>query len=118
MGCIAYISKDGYGVCCRHLFCRPTNGQWALSDEILINGVSAVHGGTSLLHLSWNHAGNELAIFDALGKVSIITIAMTLNDFSVPRKCVIDVEDQLHETVGLLWLHADKPVSQWYELTP
>ncbi|KAL8784654.1 MAG: hypothetical protein Q9195_008957 [Heterodermia aff. obscurata] len=109
LGCIAYISDDGCGVCCRHLYCKPTDAQWSLSEELPINGVSLVHGNVSLVNLSWNQLGNELVIFDSLGKVSIFSITTSLCEFSIPKKCVLDVEDQLNEVVGLVWLNTDKP---------
>lgn len=75
-----------------------------------INGVSLLHGHVSLVNLSWNQLGNELVIFDSLGKVSIFNITTSLCEFSIPKKCVLDVEDQLNEVVGLVWLNTDKPV--------
>ena len=75
-----------------------------------INGVSLVHGNVSLVNLSWNHLGNELVIFDSLGKISIFNITTSICEFSLPKKCVLDVEDQLNEVVGSVWLNADKPV--------
>ena len=75
-----------------------------------MNGVSLVHGNVSLVNLSWNQLGNELVIFDSLGKISIFSITTSLYEFSIPKKCVLDVEDQLNEVVGLIWLNTDKPV--------
>ena len=75
-----------------------------------INGVSLVHGNVSLVNLSWNQLGNELVIFDSLGKISIFNITTSLCEFSIPKKCALDVEDQLNEVVGLVWLNTDKPV--------
>ena len=92
------------------MFRKPSDGEWGLSDENSINGVSAVHNGSPIVHISFNHQGHELAIFDSLGKISIFTIMFTVNDIAAPRKCVIDTEDQVNEVVGLLWLNTDKPV--------
>ena len=55
------------------------------------------------------HGGSPL-VFDSLGKISIVTIMFTLNEFTIPRKCVVDYEDHLNQVVGLLWLNTDKPV--------
>ena len=72
--------------------------------------MSLVHGNVSLISLSWNQLGNELVIFDSLGKISIFSITTSLCEFSIPKKCLLDVEDQLNEVVGLVWLNNDKPV--------
>lgn len=75
-----------------------------------IKGVSTLHSDYSIVSLSWNHQGNELAVFDSIGRVSILTQLFTLSDFSIPRKCVVDMEDQLGVVVGLIWLNGDKTV--------
>lgn len=82
-----------------------------MSEEAPIDGVSALHGGVSLVNLSWNHQGSELAVFDCLGKVSILSVTINLCEFAVPKKCVLDSEDNLNDVVGLLWLNTDKPVN-------
>ena len=66
-----------------------------------------------MVNISWNHQGSELAVFDCLGKVSILSVIVNLCEFSVPKKCVLDVEDNLNEVVGLLWLNTDKPVNPY-----
>ena len=75
-----------------------------------VNGVSLVHNNVSLVNLSWNQLGNELVIFDSLGKISIFSITTSLCEFSIPKKCLLDVEDHLNDVVGLVWLNTDKPV--------
>ena len=69
-----------------------------------------MHGDYPIIHLSWNHQGNELAVFDSVGRISVFPLLLTLGDFATPKKCVIDTEDQLGVVVGLIWLNTDKPV--------
>jgi len=75
-----------------------------------IKGVSTLHCDYPIVHLSWNHQGHELAVFDSMGRISIFTLLFTLSDFSAPRKCVIDTDDPLGVVVGLIWLNNEKPV--------
>lgn len=64
-----------------------------------------------LVHLSWNQQGNELAVFDSVGRISIwSTLNVAMGELVRPKKCVVDVEDQLSAVVGLLWLNPDKMV--------
>lgn len=109
-GCIATIDEDGHGVFTRQLFCNKGDGKWTLSQPISIKGISTLHCDYPIIHLSWNHQGHELAVFDSMGRVSIFTLLFTLSDFSAPRKCAIDTDDPLGVVVGLIWLNNEKPV--------
>lgn len=66
-----------------------------------------------MVNLSWNHQGSELVVFDSLGKVSVLSVTFSFCEFSVPKKCVLDSEDNLNEVVGFLWLNTDKPVNHF-----
>lgn len=110
LGCIAYITHDGRGVSIRNLLCSPDDGQWKLSEERLEDEVSAVHSDHQIIHLSWNHSGNDLAIIDIFGQISIFTIYITLNRLSLSRRCVIDPEENLSSVVGLKWLNTERMV--------
>lgn len=68
------------------------------------------HGNIDLVHLSWSHTGNELAIVDRLGRISIYTLSVAINRFNISRRCNVDSEDDLGAVVGMTWLYADKPV--------
>lgn len=109
-GCIAYITKDGRGVNIRHLLCSPDDGQWRLSEEGLEDEVSAVHSEHQIVHLSWNHPGNDLAIVDIFGQISVFAIFIALNRLIVSRRCAVDPADNLSSVVGLKWLNTERMV--------
>ena len=92
------------------LMCDSSNGQWRLSKEHLIDGVATAHSEHQLVHLSWSHHGNELAIVDAFGQISIYSVYIAINRLSLYRRCVLDPEDHLSAVIGLTWLHLDRPV--------
>ena len=90
--------------------CDSSHGQWRMSKEHLVDGVATVHSEHQIVHLSWSHYGNELAIVDAFGQISIYSIFIAINRLSVYRRCVLDPEDHLNAVIGLTWLHLDKIV--------
>ena len=90
--------------------CDSSHGQWRMSKEHLVDGVATVHSEHQIVHLSWSHNGNELAIVDAFGQISIYSIFIAINRLSVYRRCVLDPEDHLNAVIGLTWLHLDKIV--------
>ncbi|MCJ1266503.1 mediator complex subunit [Lobaria immixta] len=107
-GCIAYITHDGRRVNLRHLLCDPQDGQWKLSETYLEEEVSTVHSDHQIVHLSWNPIGNDIAIVDVFGQISIFSVFILLNRIHVSRKCAIDPEDHLNAVVGLKWLNTDR----------
>lgn len=108
-GCIAYITRDGCNVVVRNLMCDSSDGQWRMSKEHLVDGVATAHSEHQLVHLSWSHHGNELAIVDAFGQISIYSLFIAINRLSLYRRCGLDPEDHLSAVVGLTWLHLDRP---------
>lgn len=107
-GCIAYITRDGCNVVVRNLMCDSSNGQWRMSKEYPVDGVVTAHSGHQLVHLSWSHHGNELAIIDAFGQISIYSVFIAINRLSLYRRCVPDPEDHLSAVIGMTWLHLDR----------
>lgn len=95
----------------RHLLCDPQDGQWKLSENYLEEEVSTVHSDHQIVHLSWNPIGNDIAIVDVFGQISIFSIVIPLNRIYVSRKCAIDPEDHLSAVVGLKWLNTDRVVT-------
>lgn len=81
-----------------------------MSREHLIE--DATHHDRELVHLSWSHMGNELAIVDICGRISIYFVLQlpSINRLAVTRRCVSDPEDNLSAVIGLMWLHNDRPV--------
>jgi hypothetical protein len=94
----------------RHLLCNPKDGRWKLSEEYVADEVSAVHSEHTIVHLSWNHMGNDLAIVDMYGQISVFTILIALNRLTVSRRCIIDPEDNLCALVGFTWLNTERMV--------
>ena len=90
--------------------CDSTNGQWRLSKEHLVDGVATAHNEHQLVHLSWSHHGNDLAIVDAFGQISIYSVLIAINRLILWRRCDLDPEDHLNAVIGLAWLHLDRPV--------
>ena len=90
--------------------CDSSNGQWRLSKEHLVDGVAALHSEHQLVHLSWSHHGNELAIVDAFGQISIYSVYVAINRLSLYRRTVPDPEDHLSAIIGMTWLHLDRTV--------
>lgn len=81
-----------------------------MSKEYPIDGVATVHSGHQLVHLSWSHYGNELAIVNVFGQISIYSVFIAINRLSLYRRCVSDLEDHLSAVIGMTWLHLDKTV--------
>jgi len=105
-GCIAYISKDNRNVIIQHLLCDPHNGRSKLSKEYVVDDIPQYHAEGDLVHVSWSHSGNDLAVIDRLGRISICSIYQNImNRMAVVRRCTVDPEDDLGAIVGLTWLH-------------
>ncbi|OJD23025.1 hypothetical protein ACJ73_05625 [Blastomyces percursus] len=117
LGTIAYISQDGQKVLLRYLHCRPDDGKWALSEVSQINQIADIHGGHTMVHLLWNESGSELAIVDSCGRITIVTIMMSLNTVNQPRQASIDPDDDLAQPVGLMWLNLNRPLFGFHKAT-
>ena len=78
--------------------------------------MSTVHSDHRIVHLSWNHTANELAIVDIFGQISIYVVLIVINRIHCARRCVVDPEDNLNAVVGLTWLNTDRMV--YIQLSP
>ncbi|AEO65863.1 uncharacterized protein THITE_2143523 [Thermothielavioides terrestris NRRL 8126] len=121
-GTIAVIAKDGMSIDLRFIRCRPDNGDWELSEPSPWSAVSQspsppppnhhstplslASAGAPFVHLAWGpQAFPELAIIDALGRVTILSFSVTLNrPYPIVRRWDADVVDDLHAVVGCYWL--------------
>ena len=64
-----------------------------------------------LVHVEWSSTGFDLALVDAVGRVSVISMMlMTINRFNVIRPAADDSEDPLNQAVILYWLNVDRPM--------
>lgn len=94
----------------RHLVCNPTDGRWALSEEYSQSQIGQLHLGQKLLHLCWNETGSDLAVFDASGRISILSIPAALNSLGISRQTVVDPPDDGSQVVGMMWLNSNRAV--------
>ncbi|KAI9804371.1 MAG: mediator complex subunit [Piccolia ochrophora] len=108
IGCVAQITPDGHGVVVRNLVCDPQDGKWSLSQDHPIPPVQPEHEAHQLVHLSWNHTGSELAVMDALGRISVFAIVMAMNRMQLSRSPMSDQEDDLGAIAGMIWLSSDR----------
>jgi len=72
--------------------------------------INVIHDGQPIIHLSWNVVGSDLAIVDALGRLSIFTVYISIDRLNCVRAAVMDQDDDLSPLVGFWWLNTDKPV--------
>lgn len=110
MGCLAYISQDGYRINVRHLLCRPSDGKWVLSEDTQSHTVADGPGNHALVHLEWSETGSELAVVDAGGRVAIFSISTALNNIVLHRQATLDQADDGAQVVGMLWLNTQRSV--------
>ncbi|KKK26961.1 mediator of RNA polymerase II transcription subunit 16 [Aspergillus rambellii] len=115
LGCIAYISQDSSRVNVRHLQCRPSDGKWVLSDETPLPQVAEAHNGHTIVHLSWNEPGSEIAVVDSSGRVSIYSIPFALNGVNGIRQAAFDPDDDGAQIVGMMWLNQHRSVHSFYQ---
>jgi mediator of RNA polymerase II transcription subunit 16 len=114
-GSIASITPDGAVLEFRNLRCHPENGEWALSEPTKTPPLTSNLDGGPLKHICWSPTGSELAVIDAAGRVTILSIFSSLNKPTLSRHCQGDPADDLHGVVGCYWLNlapypANRPV--------
>jgi mediator of RNA polymerase II transcription subunit 16, fungi type len=95
----------------RHLVCKPADGKWTLSEEYQQSQVAQLHVGQQLVHLCWNEVGNDLAVLDVSGRISIFSISTTLNNIAINRQPMLDQPDDGAQVVGMMWMNANRAVS-------
>ncbi|XP_044724698.1 mediator complex subunit 16 domain-containing protein [Hirsutella rhossiliensis] len=109
LGTIASLTPDGQSLKLRFLRCHPETGEWDLSEPTtaeLIKGSPAI----PMVHLEWSAANTpDLAVIDAVGRVTIAAFPNALNRPFVTRKCDNDPVDDRHAVVGCHWLPVVSP---------
>jgi uncharacterized membrane protein YhfC len=88
--------------------CDPRDGQWRLSKEYYIEGVSTVHNDHPLVNICWGHSGAELAIVDVYGQISIYNVFLAINRLNFVKRFTLDPEDNLSAVIGLMWVYSDR----------
>ncbi|KAF2145598.1 uncharacterized protein K452DRAFT_264768 [Aplosporella prunicola CBS 121167] len=102
-GCIASITRDGHGVNLRAFQRNPSDGKWALGDEVPLP-IHTVHDEFPIVHVSWGHLGVDLAVIDAAGRILIFTAEPALDRMRLSRDNFTDQETETGAIVGLHWL--------------
>jgi mediator of RNA polymerase II transcription subunit 16 len=57
-----------------------------------------------LVHLSWSHLGNDLAVVNAAGHVMIFSCAMVLDRMNFTRTELSQSDNEIDAVVGMHWL--------------
>ncbi len=105
-GSIASIAANGTSLELRNLRCHPRDGTWALSEPTVTSTLPSTGGGGGpLKHLCWSPTGSELAVADASGRITILSVFSSLNKPSLMRNSQSDPLDDLHAIVGCFWLN-------------
>ncbi|KAH6719322.1 mediator of RNA polymeras-like protein II transcription subunit 16 [Leptodontidium sp. MPI-SDFR-AT-0119] len=104
-GSIASIASNGSALELRNLRCHPDDGMWALSEPTVTPNFSSSLDGGPLKHISWSPTGTDLAVIDAAGRVTILSVFSSINKPSLSRPCQVDPADDLHGVVGSFWLN-------------
>ncbi|KAK1776186.1 mediator complex subunit 16-domain-containing protein [Copromyces sp. CBS 386.78] len=109
-GTIASITKDGRSVEFRFLRCRPEDAGWELSEPYVYStAVIPMHTTAGpIVHLAWSNT-HELAVVDAVGRITILNLTIMLNRPFITRKWDGDPVDDLHAVVGCYWLPVFNP---------
>ena len=104
-GTIASVSGDGGSIDLRFLRCHPGTGDWDLSAPTPCPLVSPAPGGPPIVHLAWAPPStHEVAVIDAVGRISILSFSITLNRPYMMRRWEADPIDDLHAVVACYWL--------------
>ncbi|KAF4984834.1 hypothetical protein FZEAL_62 [Fusarium zealandicum] len=115
-GTIASITPDGQNVELRYLRRHPYNGSWDISDPTtchLVKGTPAI----PIVHLVWAGTSSpDLAIIDAVGRVTIVSFSISLNHPFLQRKWDTDPVDDVHAVVGAYWLSIAPSNQQSYNV--
>ncbi|KAH6997931.1 mediator complex, subunit Med16 [Ilyonectria sp. MPI-CAGE-AT-0026] len=115
-GTIASVTPDGLTVELRYLQRNPDNGSWDLSEPTpcdLVSGSPTI----PIVHLAW--AGTsvpDLAVIDAIGRVTILSCSISLNHPHLQRKWDSDSIDDMHGIMGAYWLSIAPSNQQSYNV--
>lgn len=115
-GTIASVTPDGLTVELRYLQRNPDNGSWDLSEPTpcdLVSGSPTI----PIVHLAW--AGTsvpDLAVIDAIGRVTILSCSISLNHPHLQRKWDSDSIDDMHSIMGAYWLSIAPSNQQSYNV--
>ncbi|KAL2020886.1 hypothetical protein VTK56DRAFT_7877 [Thermocarpiscus australiensis] len=120
-GTIAAITNNGMSIDLRFTRCNPDDGDWQLTESTPWSTISLApspgqgpsplstpslaSAGAPVVHLSWAPTSTpELAVIDALGRITLLTFSISLNRPYATRRWDSDPADDLHAVVGCYWL--------------
>lgn len=115
-GCVAYISPDGYTINLKVFFRDPASGKWDLGKDVPLEFPQG-RDVFPLVHLSWSHLGNDLAVMDEVGRVMVFQCQMALDRLQFIRAELSHPESEADVVVGMHWL-AILPYEQKVRLVP
>ncbi|KAK7193454.1 hypothetical protein DPSP01_000017 [Paraphaeosphaeria sporulosa] len=102
-GCIAYIVPDGLGVNLRVFSRTGSTEKWDLGTDVQLD-IPHQSDEFPLVHLSWSHLGNDLAVVNAAGHVMIFSCAMVLDRMNFTRTELSQPDNEIDAVVGMHWL--------------
>lgn len=104
-GIIASVTPDGRSIELRYLRAHPKDASWGLSEPTTFVPEGSSLGGP-IVHLAWAPTQtSDLAIIDAVGRVSIVSFSTNVNRPATQRKWDDDSTDDLNAVVGTFWLN-------------
>ncbi|KAI0126017.1 RNA polymerase II mediator complex subunit Sin4 [Xylariales sp. AK1849] len=104
-GTIASIAPDGLSLELRYIRARPKDATWGLSEPTTSTPWQDLAGGP-IVHLSWAPTQtSELAIIDAVGRVTIVNFSTNVNRALPARRWDSDPVDDVNAVVGTYWLN-------------
>jgi mediator of RNA polymerase II transcription subunit 16 len=88
-----------------------------MSEASAVPDLTATREGGLLKHLCWSPNGSDLAVYDAAGRVCILSITTSLSRPVMTRPRSMDPIDESHRVVGAHWLNigGPKPVQVCWE---
>lgn len=96
------MGEDGRRIDLRVLIRNPKTGEWHLNKPNRIWPQFSDH--SQVVHLSWSHMGNDLAVVDSAGRMLIYSTGFSLAQMVLIRGAVGEPDSEMNALVGLHWL--------------
>ncbi|KAI1206459.1 RNA polymerase II mediator complex subunit Sin4 [Annulohypoxylon truncatum] len=102
-GTIASISPNGQSLQVRFIQANEKDATFALSEPTTLSPWANLPGGP-VVHICWGPVNSELAVIDAVGRVTILNFSGNLNRPTLSRRWEGDSIDDAQAIVGTYWL--------------
>ncbi|KAF1984807.1 hypothetical protein K402DRAFT_395496 [Aulographum hederae CBS 113979] len=118
-GNIAAITPDGHRVNLYHFIHNPSKREWEVSEPApLALTLPIFPNEPHIRHVSWSPMGNDLAVVDSSGRITIHASHMaTVEKMVMIKDFSSDLNDEMNSVVGLYWLpmypHMTKLATYW-----